>query len=120
MINLRACYLVLPKLNTKLHITYVFTKVKVLRIEYGNRINRTNQMIVKELLKFVSLCRSLKAAERSLIKPFSFRGVKHLFDFFFQNQKTLLKNRSLPNRKVRCESEERQCTFKRQLTRTFL
>ena len=79
MINLRACYLVLPKLNTKLHITYVFTKVKVLRIDYGNRINRTNQMIVKELLKFVSLRRSLKAAERSLIKPFSFRGVKHLF-----------------------------------------
>ena len=49
-----------------------------------------------------------------------FNLVKHLFDFFFQNQKTLLKNRSLPNRKVRCESEERQCTFKRQLTRTFL
>ena len=67
MINLRACYLVLPKLNTKLHITYVFTKVKVLRIDYGNRINRTNQMIVKELLKFVSLStRTRRRKGRSL------------------------------------------------------
>ena len=67
MINLRACYLVLPKLNTKLHITYVFTKVKVLRIDYGNRINRTNQMIVKELLKFVSLnTRTRRRKGRSL------------------------------------------------------
>ncbi len=72
----------------------MFTKVKVLRIDYGNRINRTNQMIVKELLKFAFLNTAQGGGKGRSLSHLHFQ-VSSTFLFFFQNRRKLLKNNPL-------------------------